>query len=280
MNVYISADIEGVTGLVNWKQCGAPLPEHPDFSFARRMMTHDVNAAVRGARAAGAERVLVKDSHGCSRNLLIDQLESGVELISGTSPHRLGMVTGVDGGFGCAMLVGYHGMAGTLDGVMEHTITGSVHRLWLNGVLSGEIALSAATAGNLGVPVVMVSSDDKGCAEARSFLPWVQTAETKTGLGRYVARLKHPSETGPLIEAAARAAVQGAASANPWTPALPVTARLEFDNTEYADHAALMPGWERTDAYTIEAEFGVWDTAQLSIRRAMEMGGVGWRANL
>ncbi|MCG9894028.1 MAG: M55 family metallopeptidase, partial [Fimbriimonadaceae bacterium] len=199
MRVYISADIEGCTGVVSWGQAGGPRDSSFDWDFARRMMTHDVNAAIRGAREGGATRILVKDSHNSSKNLLIDQLEPGVQLISGTGAGRDGMMTGVAEGFDLAFLVGYHGMSGTQAGVMEHTITGAVHRFWVNGVETGEIGMSAFAAGTKGVPVGLIVSDAAGCAEAQSLIPGIQGAITKVGLGRYMARLLHPSETGPEI---------------------------------------------------------------------------------
>ena len=142
---------------------------------------------------------------------------------------------GVDGGFDCAMLVGYHGMAGTLRGIMEHTISGVVHRYWINDVPSGEIAMSVATAGVCGVPVVMVSSDQAGCSEASTMVPGLHTAVVKEGLGRYMGRLLHPSETGPMIEDAAKAGVSSAVK--PWKPTEPVTVKIEFNQTEECDVA-------------------------------------------
>src|SRR5687768_14334167 len=99
MKVYISADIEGITGLVSWSQCSRPDGSSYDYQFARRMMTHDVNAAVRGARAAGATEVVIKDSHGNSKNLLIDGLEPGVQLVSGHGSGTDGMMEGIDDTF-------------------------------------------------------------------------------------------------------------------------------------------------------------------------------------
>lgn len=277
MNVFISADIEGITGLVSWIQAGRPSSDHYDWAFARRMMKHDVNAAIRGARSAGATRIVVKDSHGTSRNLLIDELETGVELISGTNPHPNGMMTGLDDSFDCAMLVGYHSMAGTEAGVMEHTISGAVHRFWINGYPAGEIAMSAATAGQFGVPLVFVSSDDKGCAEAAGLIPGLTTAVVKYGMGRYISRLLHPSETGPLIEDAAMRAVLGRNNVSPWSPTSPVTVRIEHNATEQTDAAALLPGWARLDAYTVEFTAETWEAAHRATRRAMELGSLSAR---
>lgn len=273
MKVFISADIEGVTGVVTWGQAGGPRSEHYDWPHARKMMTHDVNAAVLGARSAGATRVVVKDSHGGGKNLLVPDLEDGVELISGAGSGVLGMMEGVDGGFDCAMLVGYHGMAGTLHGIMEHTISGNVHRYWINDVPSGEIAMSVAAAGVCGVPVVMVSSDQAGCSEASTVVQGLHTAVVKEGIGRYMGRLLHPSETGPLIEDAAKAGVSS--SITPSNPAEPVTVKIEFNRTEECDVACQMLGWTRLDAYTIEFTADDWPTAHIATRRALAMAGTG-----
>lgn len=255
MKVYISADIEGITGLVSWSQCGRPNSENYDFKFAREMMTHDVNAAVRGARAAGATAVVIKDSHGNSKNLLIDQLEPGVELVSGHGAGKDGMMMGLDASFDAAMLIGYHAMAGTQGGVMEHTMTGRVHRMTINGRPAGEQALSAGVAGQYGVPIVAVSSDLAGCREASDLVPFVQTACVKEGYGRYMAKCKHPRETSKLIEEAAREGCRRAKSIEPWRPELPVTIAIEHNRTEEADFAEKLLHARRNDAYTVEFTF-------------------------
>lgn len=275
MRVYISADIEGVTGVVTWGQTGGPRSDHYDWPHARHMMTHDVNAAIRGARTAGATHIVVKDSHGGGKNLLVPDLEPGVELVSGSGSGVLGMMEGVDAGFDCAMLVGYHAMAGTTAGVMEHTISGNVHRYWINGMPAGEIAMSVATAGVCGVPLVMVSSDEAGCREAEELLPQVKTAVVKHGIGRYMGRLLHPSETAPRIESAAEEAVRSAAEAPPWTPQSPVVAKIEFNRSEEADAACQLLEWERVDAYTVVCTANDWPTAHVASRRAMAAAATG-----
>lgn len=274
MKIYISADIEGVTGVVNWKQCGGPSGDHYDWQFARRMMTGDVNAAIRGAKAAGATEIVVKDSHNVSRNLLIDELEQGVELISGTRSNDDGMMDGIDSSFAGCFLVGYHAMAGTTDGVMEHTISGRVHRAWVNGMPAGEMLYSAYAAGRHDVPLIFVSSDDKGVAEAQTIVPGVETATTKYGMGRYMAKLRHPSVVWPEIEEAARRAVAGLEFASPLICNSPVLAKLEFNRSEETDDSSQLEGWSRTDAYTIEREFTNWHQAHVGIRRAISFAGI------
>ncbi len=252
MKVFISADIEGVTGMVAWSQCGRPNSEHFDFRWAREMMTHDVNAAIRGCRAAGATEIVVKDSHGNSKNLLVSDLEDGVSLVSGTGSHVDGMMTGIDDSFDACMLVGYHGMAGTLHGIMEHTISGQVHRMWLNGMPAGEIAMSTGLAGHYGVPLVMVSSDAAGCAEAAALVPGVATAVVKEGYGRYMGKLLHPSVTKGRIEAAAADGLAKRAGISPWMPSPPVQVKIEFNRSEEADIAEKCVGCTRFDAFTVE----------------------------
>ena len=280
MKVFISADIEGVTGLVAWSQCGRPNSDHFDYRWARERMTADVNAAIRGARRAGATEVVVKDSHGNSKNLLIDQLEPGTRLISGHGSAHGGMMVGVDRSFACAMLIGYHAMAGTQAGVMEHTVTGFVHRMTINGMPAGEIALSAGVAGCYDVPIVTVSSDTAGCAEAAALLQGVKTAAVKTGYGRYMANCLHPSETGALIEEAAFAGVNTASALDPWLPEPPISIRIELNRSEEADIvASRLPFVNRIDAYTVEVASDSYAAAHQMAWAVFSLGSIGRNAD-
>jgi D-amino peptidase len=254
VRVYISVDIEGITGLVSWSQCGRPDSQCYDFGFARRMMTHDLNAAIRGARAAGAQVIVIKDSHGTSKNLLIDELEPGVELVSGHGGGIDGMMQGIDDSFDAAVLVGYHAMAGTPQGVMEHTITGGVHRLLVNGRPCGEMGLSAGVAGRYGVPTVFASSDAAGCAEFGQLVPGAGTVTVKHGIGRYMGRLLHPSVTGPAIEEGVENALRNRASVAPLKWEEPTLVRIEFNRSEEADMAAKLAGVQRVDGYSLELQ--------------------------
>ncbi|MBI1756024.1 MAG: M55 family metallopeptidase [Fimbriimonas ginsengisoli] len=251
MDVFISVDLEGITGTVSFSQC-----DHPDgkseYPYARRMMTHDVNAAIRGARLAGAKRIVVKDAHWTCKNLLIDELETGIELISGFGGEKDGMMDGVDSSFGAAMLVGYHVMPGGSPGVMDHALVGGLHRFLVNGEAWGEIATSAAVAAEYGVPLVAVSSDESGCEEARRMVPFVETFATKQGMAHSAARCLHPSVTGPGIEAASKRGVEGASRIKPARCPGPVTMRAEFVTTDEADPGTIVEGVTRVDGYTLE----------------------------
>ncbi len=275
MKVYISADIEGITGLVSWSQCSRPDGKSYDYAFARRMMSHDVNAAIRGARAAGATEIVVKDSHGNSKNLLIEDLEPGTHLISGHGSGHDGMMMGLDSSFDAAILVGYHGMAGTLAGIMEHTISGGVHRMWVNDKLTGEMGLSAGVAGRYGVPLVMASSDQAGCLEAQDLIPGITTSTTKYGLGRYMGRLLHPSETGPAIEKAAEDGVRNRSEIAPKLYAEPTHIKIEFNRSEMTDACAKMYSVSRVDAYTVEGTYNSYFEAHQVVWNLLSLSGVG-----
>ena len=161
MQVYISADMEGVTGLVAAHDVQ---PEGQDYQHGRAMMSEDVNAAVRGALAAGATRVLVNDAHSSMRNLLADQVHPEAELVRGR-PKRMGMLEGLDGDFNAVLCIGYHSRAGAL-GVLSHSFMGhEIENMWLDGRQVGEIGLAHATAAAIGVPVAVLTGDDRACAE-------------------------------------------------------------------------------------------------------------------
>ena len=252
MKVYISVDIEGATGIVSFSQCGRPSSEHYDYGFARRMLTHDVNAAIRGARQAGATEIVVKDAHATCKNLLIDELEPGTQLISGYGSGKDGMMDGIDQSFDAAFLVGYHGMAGAMYALMDHALIGGLHQFWINDRLAGEIAVSAAVAGFYGVPTVLVTSDQIACAEAKNDVPGIHTYTTKEGLGRFMGKLKHPSETGPGIESASFQAMQKVANIEPYVINGAVTMRATFRTVEEADLPSQIENVARPDAYTLE----------------------------
>ncbi len=252
MRIFISADIEGITGLVSWSQCGKPSGEHYDFQFARRMYTHDVNAAIRGAKAAGASLVVVKDGHNTGKNLLIEDLEEGTELISGYGAGMNGMMEGIDDSFDAVMLVGYHAMAGSASGLLEHALAGGLHRFWINGEEAGEIAASAGVAGAFGVPLVFLSSDQTGCDEGNALVPGLHTYATKVGIGKVSAHLRHPSVTGPGISEAAKEATLGVKKIKPVVYKGSVTMRAEFHTSDMTDMAATLLGVKRVDGYSVE----------------------------
>lgn len=210
MRIYISADMEGITGLVDAHDVQ---PGGTDYERGRVLMTEDVNAAVRGALAGGATGVLVNDAHGPMRNLLPDLLHPAARLVRGR-PKAMGMLEGLEPGFGGALCVGYHARAGAM-GVLSHSFMGhEIEDMWLNERPAGEIGLVHATAAAFGVPVLLLTGDDAACAELSAWAPGTATGTAtvavKQARDRFAAELRPVPECREAIESAARAAVERA----------------------------------------------------------------------
>jgi D-amino peptidase len=250
MRVYISVDMEGVAGVVHEDQTDPIDPRHAgEYNRSRRLMTAEANAAVEGALAAGAERVLVNDSHWLMMNILPEELHSAAELLSG-GPKARSMVEGVELGFDAALFVGYHAMAGVSPAIIDHTYTSLVHEARLNGRPVGELAINAALAGTYDVPVVLVSGDQALAAEARDLLgPSVETVVVKHAVGRFAARSVAPAEACRRIREGAAAALRR--SHTPWRLAAPIRLEVDFALTQMADMAELAPGSVRTAGRTV-----------------------------
>lgn len=203
MRIYISADMEGITGLVDAQDVQ---PGGQDYERGRVMMTEDVNAAVRGALAGGATQVTVNDAHGPMRNLLPDLLHPAAALIRGR-PKPMGMLQGLSGDFDAAVCIGYHARAGAL-GVLSHSFMGhEIEDMWLDDRPVGEIGLVHATAAAFGVPVIALSGDDAACAEMTGWDPAVATVAVKQASDRFAAELRPVAAARAAIEQAVAGAV-------------------------------------------------------------------------
>jgi len=208
VRIYISADMEGVTGLVDSHDVQ---PGGRDYERGRVMMTEDVNAAVRGALAGGAAQVTVNDAHGPMRNLLPDLLHPAAALIRGR-PKPMGMLEGLGGDFDATVCIGYHARAGAL-GVLSHSFMGhEIEDMWLDDRPAGEIGLVHATAAALGAPVVALSGDDAACAEMTGWDPAVATVAVKRARDRFAAELRPVTEARQAIEQTVTDAIKQAAA--------------------------------------------------------------------
>jgi D-amino peptidase len=226
------------------------MPSHPDYPRFRKLMTDDVNAAIRGAFAGGATAVTVADGHNNGRNIMIEELDARATLTSG-SPAPLSMVSGVDDGVAAAMFIGYHGRMGAIDAILDHTWSDErVSGLWINDRAFGEAGLNGAVCGHFDVPVIMASGDQTLCTEVKEFFgDGIETAQVKKAVSRMAAECLPPQVTIPLIEEAARRAVEKLKNKKgpaPFKVAKPIKMTLEFEQSDMADRAAFMPGARRT----------------------------------
>lgn len=256
MRILISADMEGATG-VTWPADVRPGTEQ--WQRFRRMFTSDVNAAVAGFCDAGATGVLINEAHATMRNLLLEELDQRAVLLTGR--HKdLSMVEGIqrDDVDGVAF-IGYHAGAGA-EGVLAHTyLPNSITAVQVNGVPASEGRLNAHVAQEYGVPVILVTGDDRTCADAASYAPDAQTVAVKECVSRYSAVCLPPAVTAAAIRsAAADAAAQ--AGRRPPAPAGELRVDIEVDAAQLAQAAAVVPGVTRTgDAAVTYASPGAWE---------------------
>lgn len=246
MRIYISVDMEGIGGIATLDQV---VRGNPGYPRAQDLMTAETNAAIQGAFDAGAESVVVNDSHGTMDNLIHENLDPRARLVFG-SPKAQCMAEGLDESFDLALFLGYHAPAGD-HGVLAHTFSAHFTEVRLNGRRASELSVNALWAGSFGVPVGMVTGDDIIVAMAEQELPGVGTVVTKAAKGWSAADSVAPSVAREAIRAATADALRNIDQVAPL--AVPERLELEVDlpNPTAAEYAALMPGATRLDARTI-----------------------------
>jgi D-amino peptidase len=248
LKVYISADMEGVTGVVTDEQLG---PSGFEYGRFRELMTEEVNAAIEAALAGGATEIVVSDSHGNGQNLLIERLPRDITLVRAW-PRPLMMMEGIDSTFDAAIFIGYHAGTTNPEGVRAHTMSSArLADVRLNGVSVPEAGVNAAIAGHFGVPVIMISGDDVVVEEVRSLLGDIEGAVVKWAIGFHSARTLMPETALELIRERVGAALARIDEFEPYQPETPITLDVRFKNYRPAEVLAYLPIVERTDAHSI-----------------------------
>lgn len=249
MKFMIAVDCEGVACVVG--EPGVSLSHSANMAFAREEATRETNAAIRSLFENGAEQVVVWDNHGEGANLVFDQLDPRCEIVLGTGFAR--RFPELDESYAGVLMLGYHPKAGTPGGVLAHTYCSAAYRsIRINGAEVGEIALDAAVAGELAVPVICIVSDQHGCNEATQHMPWVETVVTKQGFGRHCARGKHPQVVERQIELAVEQAMTTLNQKKPFRFDLPLSMELEFTTWSRCLKASIRrKGWRISKAKTL-----------------------------
>ncbi len=248
MKVFISSDMEGTAGVVDWSQC---LPGEPEYGYYRTLLQAEVNAAIDGAQASGANEFLVNDSHSTMQNLRPDMLAGHARYLSG-SHKPMYMMEGLDASFDAIFFVSYHGSMST-SAPLSHTYNPqAVAEVSLNGTVVGESGINSLVALAYGVPIVLVTGDDVTATEAIRVNPGVYTAVVKTAVSRLAANSMHPAQARDLIRAKAQTAVGALADARLPRIALPATLSVTFRNPDLAEMATWITGVLRSGNTTAE----------------------------
>jgi len=242
LKVFISVDMEGVCGIIHWEDVSR---SGKDYGLFRKLMTMETNAAIAGALEAGATYVLVRDSHGSGRNILPDLLHTEAVLIRDWSGGPLDMMEGINETFDAVIFIGYHARANTPDAVLDHTMTGTIYDVTLNGKPMPEAGINAFIAGNFGVPVVMVAGDVAICRQSQELFSKIVTAAVKEGVGN-AASMPHPQKAQELIKKRTREALTRLKEFKPFKLDPPYTIKVTYKNEERAEKASWIPGAKRS----------------------------------
>ena len=263
MKVFIVSDMEGVSGIVKWEQVegGEALYEE-----GRKLYTEEINAAVRGAKAAGATEIVVMDCHGAGKgwtfnSLVPELLDPDCEWV--VQDEWTEYTELLEEGCDAALFVAMHAKAGADRGVMSHTISGRDYRdLRFNGVSVGETGINAALCGTWGCPVVLVTGDDVACREAEELLgPDLVTVAVKEGLGRHSARNLPPVRARELIEDGAKRALKDPKAVAPYDPGHPCEIRVQYASPDLVYRFRYRHGVEIVDSRTIVSRADDWWSA-------------------
>jgi D-amino peptidase len=250
VKVYISADMEGITGVASVDQLG---PGSFEYERAREWMTGEVLAAIQGARDAGATEFVVSDSHGNGESLLIDRFPADVPVtIIRSFPRPLGMMEGIDSTFAAVMFIGYHASTSSTTGVRAHTISSALlTRISLNGISMSEAGINAAIAAQYGVPVVMLTGDDAIVAETKSRLGPVEGVVVKRAIGFHSTATITPETSRRLIRDHAATALKRRGEMRPYTMSRPITLDVSFKNYRPVELLGYLPNVQRIDSHTV-----------------------------
>ena len=250
LKVYISADMEGITGVASVDQLG---PGSFEYERAREWMTGEVLAAIQGARDAGATEFVVSDSHGNGESLLIDRFPTDVPVtVVRAFPRPLGMMEGIDSTFAAVIFIGYHASTSSTTGVRAHTISSALlTRISLNGTSMSEAGINAAIAAQYGVPVVMLTGDDAIVAETKSRLGPIEGVAVKRAVGFHSTATLTPETARRLIREHASTAVKRRAEMRPYAMTRPITLDVSFKNYRPVELLGYLPNVQRIDSHTV-----------------------------
>jgi D-amino peptidase len=247
LKIFISADMEGITGIIDWDEITS---NKPDYQYFRKIMTDEVNAAIEGVLEKGATDIIVRDAHDSARNIIPDRLNEQARLLRAWTCGPYGMMEGINESFSAVICIGYHAKAMTSRGTLAHTMYDYFLDLRINNVSIPELGWNALIAGYHNVPVIFVSGDDIICDQSKKLIPEIETVAVKQGLGEANLNL-HPQKANQLIKDGVVRALDRLGEFRPliWKP--PFTIELDYKKKKLANRAAWYPKAVRKGEFTV-----------------------------
>ena len=257
MKIYISADMEGITGVTHWDEVDHNKPSV--YTQFQERMTKEVVSACKGANDAGAKEIWVKDAHYSGRNILSEELPENIKLIRGWSGHPYSMVQELDESFDALMMVGYHSMAGKGGNPLAHTLSSSkLDSVFINGQQTSEFFLHGNIAAKHGVPLVFVSGDAGLCEEVKDVSPNTTTHATMVGVGDSTINIQ-PETSRKAIKEKVKVTLSSNLKKCIWTHPDSFSLEVRFIKQQLAYRASHYPGATLLDAKTVTFEASDFD---------------------
>ena len=248
LKIYISADMEGIVGVVTGDQLG---PQGFEYNRFREFMTEEVRVATEAAFEAGATEIVISDSHGNGENLLIEKLPKNVTIVR-SWPRPLMMMQGIDETFDGAIFIGYHTSTTNMSGVRAHTISSArLADVRLNGISMAEAGINAAIAGHFNVPVIMISGDDAIVKEATDMLGNIEGAVVKWAISFHAAKTMTPEAAYSLIREKTKKAIARIKEFRPYKVNQPVRLDVRFKAYRPSEMLSYLSIVQRTDSHSI-----------------------------
>lgn len=251
INVYISADIDGVNNVVYPHQ--TVISGGESYFLALKQQHEELNRIIEGLLEAGVDKITINDAHSTMENLHISELNPKIELISG-KPKPISMLSGLDNSYSCVLFTGYHVKAGSINGILPHTFSAIFNYIKLNGKLIGEIELNAIYTGLIDIPIALITGDDITCKEAVNVLGNVKTVSTKTAISTTSAKCRSNEELFKELKLAAYETMKNPQNWVLYEENDPYTLEIDFVDRKLTDIAELLPGIEKISGSTIKFE--------------------------
>ena len=269
MKIYISVDVDGIGSLAE----STIMSGYPPLLWVQELVTKEVNAAVEGALEGGATTVIVNENHS-SRHILPELLHPQAEFMAGR-PKPMMTLDDLDDSFDAVFLVGIHARAGTPSAVMDHTWDFRVMNLRINDVTIGEVGLNALLAGYHGVPIALVTGDDKVAQEAKELLGDVETVVVKKGRDRYAARCLHPTQVREIIKTGAVRSLREINRFKTFDLGTPIRMEIDFTETVFAHWASYVPTAERVGPRTVGITLDDFEQVMRAFLVMLAASGIG-----
>ncbi|MEE9465587.1 MAG: M55 family metallopeptidase [Candidatus Neomarinimicrobiota bacterium] len=251
LKVFISVDMEGITGVVNWEDVSR---DGKDYEYFREIMTKETNAAIEGALEAGATEILVRDSHGSARNILPEMLNRNAKLLRDWSGGFKSMMEGIDKTFDAVIFIGYHSKAGTPNALLEHTMSSrNITDVSINGISLPEAGINALIGGYYNVPVAFIAGELAVCQQAKKLIGEIETVAVKEGIGNAALNL-HPEVAHEKIREGVKKALLSLKKYKPYKLKSPYKLVLKLKNEELVHEKSFYPGAKRTGDWELTFE--------------------------